>query len=821
VNSDVATAQTLHRRRLARHHVAVDSVRSAVAFGATTAEIAVFETDHVYVAACSSGEGAMLPRPMHPAETALRAAHCGDSDSAVVQPAPGEWVAVPICDAAGQLVAALSARFDDPPSSLGGLRSLARFVESELATDAVEDDDFVHAVLEGQRDAVLVLTSDLTIRYVSRGVSSLLGLTPNEAVGRSAADFLHPDDIETTLHALTRLSQGLEMWRVSVRLLNSGGLWVPVEVTGNDLCDDPVVGGLVVSLRDAQHDKEIGLAMDRTQRLSEAIVGGLRDGVIATDEFGAITTINNTARDMFDIDADRVPAQLRLDDFGLVDLDGRPVEVLARGTACADVSCLVSQRGEVRYLRTSHQPIHGGGAAELGTVVVFSDVTAEFLADEALRNQALHDQLTGLPNRRQLDARLVDLASTRSDKKVAACFIDLDDFKAINEMHGHRSGDEMVRLAARRLAGELREHDLLVRQGGDEFVALLVGVESLDIAAEIAERCRRALHAPYAIGGDRFHVTGSIGVAISTCAELDGDLLLQHADLALYAAKDGGRNRVECFDAELAAAARVEESQRRLLRDALEEDRLVMHFQPLVDSTTERVVGYESLARIRDLDGEILGPGAFLDAISGTPLVWELDRAAFELSCQAATLLARIDPKRTPYIACNFGAISINHPDFVAFVVDTVERAGIAPAHICLELTESAAFDGSGRGAIALEDLGSRGFQLALDDFGTGYSSLSHMRDLPITSIKVDRSFISRLGLGANEHSIAGAIAQLAGELAIGVVAEGVETSDQLRHAQDLGFHTIQGFYYSRAIPLTECLQNWAETSHYGAPVSV
>ena len=201
-----------------------------------------------------------------------------------------------------------------------------------------------------------------------------------------------------------------------------------------------------------------------------------------------------------------------------------------------------------------------------------------------------------------------------------------------------------------------------------------------------------------------------------------------------------------------------------------------------------------------------------MDSIASTSLMWDLDRAAFALSCKAAALLTRIGALVVPYVACNFSSTSVNHPDFLDFLDATVHDAGVDPAQISIELTESAAFDAGARGTASLAQLCDRGFKLALDDFGTGYSSLAHIRDLPISSIKVDRSFITRLGDNTDERSIAEAVVNLARDLELTVVAEGVETPEQLRNAKALGFSTIQGWHYARALPLAECLQNWAET---------
>ncbi len=294
------------RIRLARNPVAIECARAAASFTGGSAEVVVFDMDHVVVAASSSSQGAFLPRPMKSSETALWS---GAADAVAVDMAGAHSAA--IRDRSGSLVAALTIWGHDGPIDSAATSALARLVQAEFPDDSdARAPDFHTEVLRGQRDAVLVLSAELDVVWISEGIGSLLGRTPNEVIGRSAADYLHPDDVAATLDAVTRISQGLEMYRINVRLLNSSDEYTPVEVTGTDMSDHPSVGGLVLSLRDAQHDREFGIAIDRARRTSDAIVGGLRDGVLATDEYGAVTAINETARAMFGIDPTLTPAQL-------------------------------------------------------------------------------------------------------------------------------------------------------------------------------------------------------------------------------------------------------------------------------------------------------------------------------------------------------------------------------------------------------------------------------------------------------------------------------------------------------------------------------
>lgn len=772
-----------------------------------SAEVVVFDENRVFIAVSTATDQLMQPRPMTFAEAAAVASNGCEVECI---DAPDASVLVPVL-LGGTLVAGLSLFGDTGlPTETEGLECLARVIAGLLdEVSTGRNVDFHEKVLSGLRDCVLVMSPAMDLVWASQGTVTLLGHNPIEMAGRPAVDFLHPDDVEMTFDGVVKISQGLEVYRLVIRVLTGSGDYTPVEVMGNDLTTDPDVGGIVLSLRDAQHESELGQEVERSRELSTAIVEGLPDGLVATDQFGNVTVANTVARSMFGVTQSQTAAQLHLGSFALFTIDGRSIDLLE--PTDEPVRCLLPSEGGIRYLDCAIREVSAGKADTFGRVIVLTDVTAEHRAAEDLREQALHDQLTGLPNRRQMEVWLAEIASRESDGVVCACFVDLDGFKLVNDNHGHRIGDQVIRIAAQRLNHQLRDVDLLVRHGGDEFVALLVDVDSLSGAEEVAERLRSVLSEPYEVGAERFDLTASVGVAMASSHGLETDTLLQHADIALYEAKGNGRDRVQVFDESLARVVNNEHQQRRLLRDAIDEDRVVMHFQPLVESSTERTLGFEALARVRTREGEMLSPSQFLDAISHTGLMWDLDRVAFELSCDAARLLTTIDPDRAPYVACNFSSVSLTHPDFVQFVVATTETANVPTKQICIEVTESAAFDTGGRIGGALHELKRLGYQLALDDFGTGYSSLAHLRDLPITSVKVDRSFVEQLSTHSSERAIAEAVVTLARDLDLGVVAEGVETFEQMEQVKAMGFETIQGWHYSRALPIDRCLEHWRE----------
>ncbi len=801
--TDMKTNPSLAARSaLLRHPVAVDCVRAATALFDGQADIAIFESDRAFVVASDLVDRVSQPRPLTTSEMTLVAG------TARLETAEDQ-ISVAIVAPTGETIGAITVVGAHESAHGVPLQALARIIGGVVRDQTAANTEHAEAILEGLRDSVVILDADFTITWCNRAVGSLLGVTPAELIGTSSLDLLHPDDIESALHTLVRMAEGLEVYRLKVRLRNASGDFVQTDVTGLDHTDDPTIGGFVLSVRNAERDTEVTMMAEREKRMSEAIVRGLSDGIIATDSFGAVTMVNDVAHNLFSLET-LVPSQVVLGDLHLLDLDGNFHALPSIDDPRPSDIFVVVAEGAPRYVTVSIEPVRDPDDVALGSVFVFHDVTKERLAVDELRSQALHDQLTGLANRRQLEQRLKELRASAFDITVAACFIDLDGFKLVNDQYGHRAGDELIRLAASRLAFQLRDQDLLVRQGGDEFVALLVDIDSVETVKSIAERLRDSLEDPYRVGEERFDISASIGVSIFQSENLDEERILQQADLALYAAKNKGRNRVEVFDSALAEASSTESQQRRLLSEAIDEDRLLVHFQPLVDSVTNRTKGYEALVRIETDTGGFLGPSSFLETISETYRMWELDQIAFSKACHGAALLEKLAPFDPPYVACNFSPVSIAQPDFVSVVTETVQAAKLRPSQICIEITESAAFDAGPMGLQSLTALADAGFPLSLDDFGTGYSSLAHLRDLPISSVKVDRSFVAKLTQSASERAIVAAIVTLAHDLGLRVVAEGVETLEQAQLTSQLGFETLQGWYFAPALTLTECINDWA-----------
>jgi diguanylate cyclase (GGDEF)-like protein/PAS domain S-box-containing protein len=803
-----AVETVLHdaRSRVSTHPRLIELVRIAATLAQAPAEIVLLHDQRALVVA-TLGRTILQPRPLSASEREVFTTSASHAVTA-------EGVSFAVRERAGTMVGALSVHGQPEPRTVDALHGVARLIAELFQQDVVTSSGMWEALIEGQRDAIVVVDSDFRILFANRAVGNQFGRTPMELVGTNAIDLLHPDDLEAAFEAMVRLAGGREVYRLFVRVLHAEGEYHRFEITGNDLSDDPRVGGIVMSLRGDERDLELEAELEGERSMLRAVLDQLHDGIVTTDRFGAPTLVNQAARRMHGLTSDRPARLLSLDDLFVLSASGSPVDHqnhpvarVCRGETLMSESMSLLSEGQIRHVQVSGQPVVGAGGVQLGSVVGYHDVTNALQAQRELIERALHDQLTGLPNRRHLHEYFTSLRDKQTEGLLGVCFIDLDGFKLVNDTHGHRVGDMVVRDAAARLSGVLQNDCFLARVGGDEFVAVLSNVTKTEDAMAAAETIRSALRLPFLVAESELLLSASVGLALHDIVTFDEDVLLRQADIALYAAKACGRNRVELFTEALAVAAEHEQRQHEMLRNTLDRDGLVMYFQPLIDCHTEEVVGFEALARCRLSDGTLVGPSTFLDAAISSGLICELDRKAFDLSCQAVAALRQVRPDRHILMSCNFAALTIVQSNFVRDVLETVARHGIEPTDICVEITESTAFEAGDAAINALRELHELGFQLALDDFGTGYSSLAHLRDLPLASVKVDRSFTTHLGHGTSERAITQAVVHLASSLDLSLVAEGVETSEQLRQAREMGFRIIQGYYYSPARPLFEAME--------------
>lgn len=442
-----------------------------------------------------------------------------------------------------------------------------------------------------------------------------------------------------------------------------------------------------------------------------------------------------------------------------------------------------------------------------GIVANLRDITERKRFEEQIAHQAYHDHLTGLPNRVAFLAQVQSVLepSASRGRLLSVLLLDVDRFKLVNDSFSHELGDRLLVEMADRLRSSVRPGDYVARVGGDEFTVLLTGLHSLDEAGRVADRISAALRAPFTIAGRELVVTASIGITgandVGSSALEAGDLLRQ-ADLAMYVAKDRGRARWELFDPAQAPPVAERLELEGELWHAVDEDQLVVHFQPEISLERGSVVGVEALVRWDHPSRGLLYPNAFIPLAEESSLIIAIDRYVLREACrQVAHWERRRVPDYPLSVSVNLSPRFVNRPELVDDVVTVLRETGLEPEMLQLEITERTALTDRERTGDALRQLRNRGIRVAIDDFGTGYSSLSYLRHFPIDVLKLDKSFVDGIGTMEGGSAIAEAVISMGHALAMRITAEGVERAEQVSELRSLCCDTAQGFHFAQ--PLT------------------
>ncbi|WP_127501467.1 putative bifunctional diguanylate cyclase/phosphodiesterase [Actinoplanes solisilvae] len=427
---------------------------------------------------------------------------------------------------------------------------------------------------------------------------------------------------------------------------------------------------------------------------------------------------------------------------------------------------------------------------------------------DVLSRQARHDTLTGLPNR----AALVELLRAALDESrligsdVAVLFIDLDGFKMVNDSLGHPVGDELLIRVAERIQATIRGRDVVARLGGDEFVVILRDVDGFATATATAERIVDQLGRPFRMGGNNTAISASIGIALANADALSVDDLLRRADMAMYEAKAGGRSQYTIFNDDVSDRLDGRLATINALRDVVEANQLVMHYQPIMRIADRTVTGVEALVRWQRPGHGLLAADSFIPIAEESHVITAIDAWAVKRACEEFTA----SKYRELTLSVNLSARDLQHSGIVDTVSNALQSTGLRPDQLVMELTETTLAADNATTAANLGRLRALGVRLAIDDFGTGYSSLSYLRQIPAQSLKIDRSFVSALDVDESSVAIVGAVVGMGHALGMQVIAEGVENAAQLERLAALECDQVQGYLVARPQPLRELTESWS-----------
>ena len=558
--------------------------------------------------------------------------------------------------------------------------------------------------------------------------------------------------------------------------------------------------------------REAGLNLDPSQKLSmwEATFDAMADGILVLDLSGSYVASNLSFHEMW-----RIPRHLlhrgqekTVARFAMLQVK-KPESLIDEALAIqksTDVrSSNVVRLRDGRFLECVSVPQRNGDRC-IGRVWSFRDVTDRIRTERRIRHSAYHDPLTRLPNRALFQDRLAQEVgrALRAGTNTALLLLDLDRFKTINDTLGHSAGDRLLFEVARRLKSRTREGDTIARLGGDEFVLIVSELRFKEDASAIAEQLLEVLKPPIQIDEHELHISASIGIAIFPDDGDEPTTLMKNVDMALYRAKELGRDNYQVFEPKLKQRVMERLVLERDLVRAIHDREFILHYQPQYDMKTGQMRGVEALVRWQQ-GTEVVSPARFIPIAEECGLIVPLGRWVLEEATRRCVEFNQRSPE--PLRLCvNVSALQIQRPNFANEVSQILQEAGLSPKQLVVELTESALMQKPEQGSYAMEQLQQMGVSIAMDDFGTGHSSLNYVSVLPISMIKIDRSFVQNCAKRKTDASILAAIVTMGHALGLKVLAEGVETEEQARVLREHGCDEVQGFLYSRPVSAEKLL---------------
>ncbi len=653
-----------------------------------------------------------------------------------------------------------------------------------------------------------------TMEFVSNGCYRLTGYKPGELLmnsQRSYESITHPDDRALVRRAVDEAVRQQQRFDIEYRIMHAGGdcRWVwergvgVFDVSGALLA----IEGLIQDITDR---KRAFQALREAERRYHSLFENAIEGIFRTTPEGQYLDANPALARIYGFESsDELASSLRDIRAQLyVDPERRSEFmriVKARGSISGFESQVYRKNGDVIWISENARAVTDDNGVVLHYEGTVEDVTDRKLYEARIQQQANYDTLTGLANRSLLNDRLQQalMMAATYGTRLAVVFVDLDRFKYINDSLGHHVGDQLLCVMSQRLRACVRDTDTVARLGGDEFVLLLNGLVETDSVSALLERMLLEIAAPWTTQNGQFDVTCSVGIAMYPDDGNDAQTLLKHADSAMYRAKERGRNNFQFFTSELNAQMTERLELESGLRRALERDQFCLYYQPRIDIATGAIIGAEALMRWRVSDTEIVQPGRFIPLAEETGLIVPMGQWALREAClqnqrwRAAGLLSLV-------VAVNVSLRQFQRDDFLYTITNVLQEAGLPADGLEIEVTESTVMHNAERLIDMLCDIKAMGVHIAVDDFGTGYSSLSYLKRFPVDRLKIDRSFVQDILFDKDGEAIVRTIIALGHNLGLKVVAEGVESAQQVDYLRNNGCDELQGFYYGRPMPAAE-----------------
>ncbi|MDP1614049.1 MAG: PAS domain S-box protein [Sulfuritalea sp.] len=686
--------------------------------------------------------------------------------------------------------------------SFGFITDLTPIVAAQRAV--AESERELRGILDDLQDTYYRTDASGIIVRASRSVEQLLGYTVDEVLGRKLADlYCSQADREEFLGRMK--ANGGRIVGGESRLRHKDGHELWVLTTAHFILD---ADGQVVGVEGTTRDNTRQRRAEEELRLAAKVFESSGEAIMIADAKGDILSVNQ--------------AFSRVTGYAAAEVLGRDARMLASGKHDAEFfrgmwqSLLDTgywqdeiwnrrRNGEIYPEWLGISSVRDEQGAITHFVGIFSDISERKAAEAKIAFLAHHDPLTGLPNRLLLKDRMEQamVHGERAGRKVALLFVDLDRFKAVNDSFGHPVGDVLLRDAAQRLLGCVRESDTISRHGGDEFLVVLTDLQSSEVPAQIAEKIMIVLGEPFHIDAHEATISASVGIAVYPEDGAGFDQLLKKADTAMYHAKAAGRNAFRFYTERMNSDAQERLDLHSRLRRALERGEFVLHYQPLVDLKSGRIVGGEALLRWQHPQHGLVLPEHFIAAAEHSGLIvplgeWVLQEACRELARWHAAGHAQLS------MAVNISAIQFRRGDVEETVLRALAAADAHPSALELELTESILIDGAEQVLATIRRLQALGVRLAIDDFGTGYSSLAYLKRFAVDKLKIDQSFVRDIVTDTDDAAIVRAVIQMAKSLNLHVVAEGVESAAVAAELRAMDCDLVQGFFFGRPLPATE-----------------